>query len=64
MKTLLAPSKTKFRKESETLELAKRVLANPAALRHTPPESKGMLIYMLTRFGAVSWALETAGAGQ
>lgn len=53
----------KFRKESETLELAKRVLANPAALRHTPPESKGMLIYMLTRFGAVSWALDGGGLG-
>jgi hypothetical protein len=53
----------KFRKESETLELAKRVLENPAALRHTPPESKGMLIYMLTRFGAVSWALDGGGLG-
>ena len=54
---------TKFRKESETLELAKRVLTNPAVLRHTPPESKGMLIYMLTRFGAVSWALDGGGLG-
>lgn len=53
----------KYRKEGETLQLAKRVLANPSALRHTPPESKGMLIYMLTRFGAVSWALDSGGLG-
>ena len=53
----------KLRLEAETLHLAKRILANPSALRHTPPESKGMLIYMLTRFGAVSWALDGGGLG-
>lgn len=54
---------SKFRKEAEVLKLAQRVLANPSALRYTPPESKGMLIYMLTRFGAVSWALDGGGLG-
>lgn len=54
---------TKLRKESATLALAHRVLANPSAVRFTPPESKGMLIYMLTRFGAVSWALDGGGMG-
>ena len=53
----------KFKLEAETLELGKRVLANTAAVRVTPPESKGMLIYQLTRFGAVSWALDGAGLG-
>ena len=60
---LVSALDTKFRKEAETLQLAKRVLANPSALRYTPPESKGMLIYMLTRFGAVSWALDGGGLG-
>jgi hypothetical protein len=54
---------SKFRKESETLALAQRVLANPDRIRFTTPESKGMLIYQLTRFGAVSWALDGGGLG-
>lgn len=52
-----------FRKADQTLNLAERVLAKPAAVRFTPPESKGMLIYQLTRFGAVSWALDGGGLG-
>lgn len=60
---LISALDIKFRKEAETLQLANRVLANPSALRYTPPESKGMLIYMLTRFGAVSWALDGGGLG-
>lgn len=53
----------KLRREAATLQLARRILSNPSALRCTPPESKGMLIYMLTRFGAVSWALDGGGLG-
>lgn len=53
----------KLRNESETLALAQRVLANPERVRFTTPESKGMLIYQLTRFGAVSWALDGGGLG-
>lgn len=60
---LVEALEVKFQKESATLQLAQRVLSNPAALRYTPPESKGMLIYMLTRFGAVSWALDGGGLG-
>lgn len=54
---------TRFRKESETLALAQGVLANVERVRFTTPESKGMLIYQLTRFGAVSWALDGTGLG-
>ncbi len=54
---------TKFKKESENLALAQRVLANLERVRFSTPESKGMLIYQLTRFGAVSWALDGGGLG-
>lgn len=54
---------TKLRNESDNLALAQRVLANPDRVRFTTPESKGMLIYQLTRFGAVSWAVDGAGLG-
>lgn len=52
-----------FAKADQTLRLAQRVLANPGTVRFTAPESKGMLIYQLTRFGAVSWALDGGGLG-
>jgi len=53
----------KYQTEAETLALAKRVLASPERVRFTAPESKGMLIYQLTRFGGVSWALDGGGLG-
>lgn len=53
----------KYKREAETLALARRVLSNPEKIRFTTPESKGMLIYQLTRFGAVSWALDGGGLG-
>lgn len=53
----------KFRNESENLALAQRILENPHFIKFTTPESKGMLIYQLTRFGAVSWALDGGGLG-
>ena len=54
---------SQFSKADQTFRLAQRVLANPETVRFTAPESKGMLIYQLTRFGAVSWALEGGGLG-
>ena len=39
------------------------MLSNLDRIRFTTPESKGMLIYLLTRFGAVSWALDGGGLG-
>lgn len=53
----------KYRAEVETLALAERVLASPEKVRFTTPESKGMVIYQLTRFGGVSWALDGGGLG-
>lgn len=53
----------KLQKESNNLALARRVLTNPERVRFTTPESKGMLIYQLTRFGAVSWGLDGGGLG-
>jgi len=53
----------KVKKEAEGLALAQRILANPERVRFTTPESKGMLIYQLTRFGAVSWGLDGGGLG-
>ncbi|MGH6647819.1 hypothetical protein [Aquabacterium sp.] len=54
---------TKFKEESANLALARRVLDNLEGVRFSTPESKGMLIYQLTRFGAVSWALDGGGLG-
>lgn len=54
---------TKFQREAATLSLAQRILASTEQVRFTTPESKGMLIYQLTRFGAVSWALDGGGLG-
>lgn len=59
----VALMETKFRKEAEILKLAERILTSPATVRFTAPESKGMLIYQLTRFGSVSWALDGGGLG-
>lgn len=53
----------KFHHEAETLKLAQRVISSPDGVRFTTPESKGMLIYQLTRFGSVSWALDGGGFG-
>jgi hypothetical protein len=36
-------------------ELAARILAQPPMLRHSTPETKGMLIYQLTRHGKADW---------
>lgn len=38
--------------------LGKRILANPNQTRFSPPESKGILIYQLTRHGKESFAVE------
>lgn len=43
--------------------LASRILAKPFELRYSPPETKGMLIYRLTRFGGADWVLSGGGVG-
>lgn len=51
----------KFARADECLKLANRVLANETAVRFSTPESKGMLIYQLTRFSAANWVGDGAG---
>ena len=43
--------------------LASEILSKPFALRYSPPETKGMLIYRLTRFGGADWVLSGGGVG-
>ena len=63
LRDLVLDLQSRFAKADEVLKLAQRVIANPDTVRFTTPESKGMLIYQLTRFGAVSWAIDGAGWG-
>lgn len=41
-------------REAERVALMNRVLRNPAALEYAPPETKGMILYQLTRHGKVT----------
>lgn len=47
-----------FREAHLAYALGKRVLGNPSATRYTPPETKGVLIYQLTRHRWQSFAAE------
>lgn len=42
-------------------KLAQNILKNRESVRFSPPESKGMLIYQLTRHSAANWANEGFG---
>jgi len=44
-------------------QLAQRIISNPETLRYAPPETKGMLIYQLSRHGGVDWAKSGFGIG-
>lgn len=44
-------------KEEDRIELMNRVLANPKALEYAPPETKGMVLYQLTRHSKVTFLL-------
>jgi hypothetical protein len=48
----------KYKKAQASYDLSKRILANPDQTRFSPPESKGTLIYQLTRHGGNSFAVE------
>ena len=50
-----------FAKADECLKLAHKILANGTPVRFSTPESKGMLIYQLTRFSAANWVGDGAG---
>lgn len=46
-----------FEKEAARVALMNRVLANPQALEYAPPETKGMILYQLTRHGTLTKAI-------
>lgn len=50
-----------FDRADKCLALAGRILANPETVRLSTPESKGMLIYQLTRHSAANWVGDGAG---
>lgn len=47
----------KLEREAERIQLMERVLAEPAELEFSPPESKGMILWQLTRHGRLTKAL-------
>lgn len=48
----------KYEKAQASYDLGKRILANPNQTRFSPPETKGILIYQLTRHGKESFMVE------
>lgn len=44
-------------------KLARQILRDPDALRYAPPETKGMLIYQLSRYSGVDWKKSGFGIG-
>ncbi|WP_374537277.1 hypothetical protein [Chitinimonas taiwanensis] len=50
-----------YQKAESCLKLAGNILANPESVRLSPPETKGMLIYQLTRHGKANWSKDGFG---
>lgn len=48
---------TQISKESDRVELMNRVLANPKTLEYAPPETKGVILYQLTRHSELTKTL-------
>ncbi len=55
IQTILNNTILAYEKSQERDKLAQRVLSQPPMLRHSTPETKGMLIYQLTRHGKADW---------
>ncbi|MBU1364591.1 MAG: hypothetical protein KKE51_12300 [Gammaproteobacteria bacterium] len=58
LKKAFADMAEKYEKAQASYDLGKRILANPDQTRFSPPESKGILIYQLTRHGKESFPVE------
>lgn len=58
LKKAFADMAEKYEKAQASYDLGKRILANPNQTRFSPPESKGILIYHLTRHGKESFVVE------
>lgn len=57
VREVLAELVRQMEKESERVTLMNRVLANPRALEYAPPETKGMIVYQLTRHSVMTKTL-------
>lgn len=53
---------TKFAKADANIALGQSILAKPESVRYGPPETKGMLLYQLTRFSFANWLKDGTGA--
>lgn len=52
----------KFAKADANIALGHSILAKPESVRFSPPETKGMLLYQLTRFSFANWLKDGVGA--
>jgi len=52
----------KLAKADANIKLGQSILANPESVRFSPPETKGMLLYQLTRFSIANWLKDGTGA--
>ena len=55
---LFAKAENDYKKAKASHELGGRIVANPNQTRFTPPETKGILIYQLTRHGKSSFLVD------
>ncbi|WP_295003810.1 hypothetical protein [uncultured Dechloromonas sp.] len=58
LKDLFDKAEERYEHAQASHDLGKRILTNPNQTRFSPPESKGILIYQLTRHGKESFAVE------
>ncbi len=51
----------KLAKADANIKLGQSILASPESVRYSPPETKGMLLYQLTRFSFANWLKDGKG---
>lgn len=51
----------KLAKADASIGLGQSILADPESVRFSPPETKGMLLYQLTRFSFANWLKDGTG---
>lgn len=51
----------KFAKADANIKLGQSIVAHPEKVRFSPPETKGMLLYQLTRFSVANWVEDGTG---
>jgi len=58
LRRMFAKAETDYKKAQASYDLGKRILVNPDQTRFSPPETKGILIYQLTRHSKQSLRVE------